>query len=152
MKKNPLLLLLICFCLFLSACGDDDDSPSREEMLMNKQWVVSAFTITTPLTIIDYYNTFQACQKDNFVEFRSGGVLYIDEGATKCNLSTPQNAQGTWALNGDILRVSGVAALGVPVNELDLTIEDISSTKITGEFTQTVSGFQVTGKVSLSTK
>jgi hypothetical protein len=55
-------------------------------------------------------------------------------------------------LNGDILRVSGVAALGVPVNELDLTIEDISSTKITGEFTQTVSGFQVTGKVSLSTK
>jgi hypothetical protein len=154
MKNYPLLLLLFCCSLFFTACSNDDDAtPSQEEMLMNKRWQITALEVTLPIIgSQDLYAGFEECEKDTYVEFKANGVLVVDEGATKCDTSDPQQYPGTWTLEGDVLTIMGAgASFGLPVNDLELTITDLSSTRLDGEFSQTISGFNIDGTVTLET-
>ncbi|MFB9863120.1 hypothetical protein [Rufibacter immobilis] len=135
MKKRYLFPLSLLPALLLASCSDDEDAVSKEELLKNKRWNITALQVTSPSSI-DYYQTFAACQRDNFAQFQEGGVLLMDEGATKCNAPTPQQASGTWSLQGDLLHVEGIEALGIPADKLELTLTDITNTTLTANFTQ----------------
>ncbi|WP_181307249.1 hypothetical protein [Rufibacter sp. XAAS-G3-1] len=150
MKNYPLLLLLFCCALFFNACSDDDDAtPNKEDMLMNKRWQITALDVTLPFVgPQDLYAGFENCEKDSFVEFRGNGVLVVDEGAIKCNSSGPQQVTGSWKLEGDVLTIMGAgASFGLPVNDLEVTITDLSSTRLDGEFSQSI----IDGTVTLET-
>ncbi|WP_210489695.1 lipocalin family protein [Rufibacter aurantiacus] len=153
MKNYPLLLLLFCCTLFFTACSDDDDeAPSKEQMLQDKRWQITALEASTLFGDIDFYADLEDCQKDNYVEFRDNGVLVVNEGATKCDDSDPQEAQGTWSLNGDVLQISGIgASFGLPVNDLELTITELTASSLSADFKQNVSGFDIDGTVTMET-
>ncbi|MBC3540751.1 lipocalin family protein [Rufibacter sediminis] len=154
MKKHPLLLLLFCCTLFFSACSDDDDAtPSKEDMLMNKRWQITALEVALPIIgSQDLYEDFEDCEKDNFIEFRANGVVTVDEGATKCDDSNPQQYPGTWTLEGDVLTIKGAgSSFGLPVNDLKLTITQLSGNSLEGEFSQSISGYEIDGTVTLKT-
>ncbi|RNI23637.1 lipocalin-like domain-containing protein [Rufibacter latericius] len=153
MKNYPLLLLLFCSTLFFSACSSDDDgTPSQDEMLQNKRWQITALDASTPIGNLDLYEDFEDCQKDNFVEFKANGVLVVDEGATKCDSSNPQQTPGTWSLNGNVLTISGIGdAFGLPDDDLEITVTSLTNSRLDGEFTESVSGFSIDGTVTLET-
>ncbi|KAA3440530.1 lipocalin-like domain-containing protein [Rufibacter hautae] len=153
MKNNPFLLLLFCGALFFSACSsDDDDTPSEDEMLQNKRWQITALQASTPFGNLDLYEDFEDCQRDNFVEFKANGVLEVNEGATKCNNSDPQQTQGTWSLSGGVLTISGIGdAYGLPDDDLEITVTSLTSSKLDGEFTESISGISIDGTVTLET-
>ncbi|WP_207433591.1 lipocalin family protein [Sabulibacter ruber] len=151
MKNYSLLLLLFCCTFFLNACSDDDDTPSREEMLMNKRWQITGLTVSTPLGSIDYYEEFEDCMRDNYIEFRSGGILVMNEGPTKCNDSAPQENPGTWSLEGNTLRISGIgAALSLQVDELELQVTELTNTSLAADFETTFSGFTFDGNLEMT--
>ncbi|WP_205501454.1 hypothetical protein [Rufibacter psychrotolerans] len=152
MKNYAFLLLLFCGALLLTGCSDDDDStPSREEMLVNKRWQITGLTISSLLGTIDYYEESEPCMRDNYVEFKPGGVLLMNEGLSKCNASDAQEAEGRWSLNGNVLHLEGVGdPLSLPVDELDLDIKEMSSTEMSAEFETTFSGFNFTGTLDMT--
>ncbi|GAB2527840.1 lipocalin-like domain-containing protein [Rufibacter soli] len=153
MKNSPLLLLLFCATLFTTACSKKDDpDPTKEEMVQNKRWQVTGFTVSNVLIgTVDYYATLGACEKDNFLEFKANNVLIADEGATKCDPSSPQQTQGTWKLEGDVLTLSapGLTAI-VQVKELKLTIKELTATTLTADFNESISGLPVTGTIKMT--
>ncbi|GGK88438.1 hypothetical protein ACD591_19010 [Rufibacter glacialis] len=154
MKNYPLLLLLFCCTLFFTACSsDDDDSPSKEDMLKNKRWQITAASAAVPFFgSVDFYANLKDCQRDNYFEFQANGVLLINEGATKCTALSPQQVQGSWSLNGDIMTIQGLGAtLGLPSDKLEIKLTDLSSTSLTGEFSLDYNGLPVTVKVTMRT-
>ncbi|MEP6749907.1 MAG: hypothetical protein ABJB86_19370, partial [Bacteroidota bacterium] len=36
------------------------------------------------------------CAKDNILQFRTGGIFFLDEGITKCDAGDSQSDQGVW--------------------------------------------------------
>ena len=116
MKNYSALIFLFFLTLVMAGC-DKDDEPTKQERLMAKDWKVTAITASGEVNGIgvnnyDYYNNHLIeCQKDNLFNFNSGGVVVVDEGATKCTPTAQQTSQGTWSLTenttGDILTVGG---------------------------------------------
>ncbi|AKQ47154.1 hypothetical protein TH63_18320 [Rufibacter radiotolerans] len=154
MKNYPLLLLLFCATLFTTACSKDDEdpAPTKEEMVQNKRWQITGFTVSNILIgTIDYYASLESCQKDNYLEFKPGNVLLANEGATKCDPAAPQQTQGTWKIEGDVMTLSapGLTA-GLPVTELKLTIKELTATTLTADFNESISGLPVTGTVKMT--
>ncbi|ALI99097.1 lipocalin family protein [Rufibacter tibetensis] len=152
MKNYPLLLLLFCCALVFNGCSSDDDDPSQEDMLKNKRWQITALDASTPIGDYDFYADMEDCQRDNFVEFEDDEELIIDEGATKCRSSDPQRRNGSWTLKGNILTLRGIGeAYGLPEDDLELTVTELTSTSLTANFSQSVQGFPINGTVTMET-
>jgi hypothetical protein len=111
MKKFNLqfFFLALAFVTLFSACNkDDDETPiSKEDLLTNKKWRTTAFTIDPAIFgISDLYAQYEDCDKDDFMEFKKGGQLVRDEGASRCDSSDPQTLTGTWIFNGDQTKIT----------------------------------------------
>ena len=108
---NKLTLFLLGFVLVLNACKKDDASAADK---LTGQWKLvsstSSFVFNGNTQTLDVYAQLGACQKDNFFEFKTGGVAVTDEGPTKCASGDPQQTTGTWALaqNDTHLIVAGI--------------------------------------------
>lgn len=110
MKKIKLTILLLA--VLFTACSKKDKSPSRNELLTTGTWKITASendddgngTYET-----DNYAGFLDCFKDNFVTFKPGGQLEMDEGPTKCDPLDPQTETDSWNLtnNDNTLVVGG---------------------------------------------
>lgn len=105
MKKLFLLLLTVAS---LSACKkDSENTPSQTDLLTSKKWRVTAFSATyttsgggAPTTnTVDQYAQTPACSKDDFYKFNTDKTLILDEGATKCSISSSQTTAFTWDFN-----------------------------------------------------
>lgn len=117
MKNYSAFICLFFLTLVMAGCDKDKDSePTKQDLLMANQWKLTeakaSATIAGSPFEVDYYNILIACQKDNFLDFNTGGVVVMDEGASKCTPTAPQTTQGTWTLTenattGDVLTVNG---------------------------------------------
>jgi hypothetical protein len=109
-KLNTLLLLFLLTLVFTGCDKDEDKEPTKEQLLMAKNWNPTAIKLSATVggnnLELDYFAQLNACQKDNFLKFDSGGKVILDEGPNKCS-GAPQTVQGTWSLNGDILTIDG---------------------------------------------
>ena len=94
----------------------------------------------------DDYASFEECERDNYKEFRSGGVYVENEGATKCDPADPQESTASWRISGDgkTLTISyfGFISLNYEVveltdNTLRYRVNDLLGTGLTTTTTMT---------------
>ena len=118
MKKFFFAALVLC--LALGACqksGEDDDEqpPTKTEMLTSGSWKITAVdadTLGDGTFEIDVYNLLiEACDKDDFFVFKTNGNLDLDEGPSKCDDTDPQVSTTSWRLleNETKLEIGGDA-------------------------------------------
>ncbi|GEO02788.1 hypothetical protein AAE02nite_04520 [Adhaeribacter aerolatus] len=115
MKNYSALIFLFFLTFVIAGCDKDDDAePTKEEIIMSKNWkVTEAKAVPTGLsTEFNLYGLLVDCQKDNFLDFNTGGVVVVDEGPTKCTPNAPQTVPGTWsfqenATTGDVITING---------------------------------------------
>lgn len=74
--------------------------PSRAELIVNKNWRVTAEVEQFNGTSQDIFATAPACEKDNFIRFGGNSQMVMDEGATKCDPSDPQSTTLNYYFNG----------------------------------------------------
>lgn len=105
MKKYNYLhaVLLVMLAASTFSCKKKKSEPSPQERILGK-WKIVAWTAKVsndPSPPMDVFASLPNCEKDNFFEYRSGGVLIFNEGSTKCNNNDPQEQTTTYTLSAD---------------------------------------------------
>jgi hypothetical protein len=138
MKKRLLsfTLLAALFATVLPGCSkdDDDDTPAetKTELLVKTSW---KFEKAEAPPLGDISSQIDACIKDNLLSFSAAsttatsGAGVVDEGATKCDPSSPQTGSFNWELinNGATLRSSVVL---FPGGSTDFNIVTLNATNL----------------------
>ncbi len=129
MKKLSFLLLLAAS---LGACKkNDDNQPSRTDLLTAKNWRVSAETVTAvynnKTTTTDIYASTKACERDDFTKFNANKTYTDDQGPSKCDPSDPQTDTGNWDFNSDQTKLT----LSDPAQPNQLTSFDVAELSAT---------------------
>lgn len=142
--KNSHYLILLGLALSFASCKKDDD-PTKKEMLVGKNWVMTAATIDPSLpvgggTTNNLYNQLPACVKDDITRLSDDGKATFDEGATKCVVSAPQTTTGTWALSLDEKTVS----ITEDGETTSTTIKSLTSSKFEGTYQDQIDGVTYT--------
>ena len=142
-KVNQLIVLLVALTLMTTGCKKDTEvkPKTREELLMGKSWKITALTVNPAVNgSTDVYANTLACINDNRYEFKTGGVLTIDEGPTKCDPADPQTSQGTWSLNADKTQLTMTIDSDVTV----VTITELTESTLKGQSTQGIYTLSIT--------
>ena len=121
------LILLVCIAISLASCKKDEPAKTKTELITNKNWVQTAATVNPGVPIngtivTDIYAQMNACQRDNILKFGNGNAVTFDEGAMKCNASSPQTTTGTWAFNSTetiVTLTQGTTTIELVVLQLD---------------------------------
>ena len=108
---------------------DDKPAPSKTDLLTDRNWIATAFTVSPGIsfpggiTITDLYAQSRPCDRDDFVRFEKPNVFKNDEGATNCAQSDPQTTTGTWVFNQSqtIVTVTGPGSPAQSYNITELT-------------------------------
>jgi hypothetical protein len=74
--------------------------------------------------------TLSSCETDNTITFKSDKTGIIDEGATKCETTNPQQVPFTWSMNAAETQLTLSAPLFTGVNG-EIRIVEVTSTKLT---------------------
>ncbi len=113
--------------LALGACKKSS-SKSKTELLTQANWKIVAQQEKSSATAAwgaNIYLAAPACEKDNFVTFKTPNVFELNEGATKCFAADPQIETGVWAFaeNETKLNVDGDIATIVQLDEGTLVLQ-----------------------------
>jgi hypothetical protein len=153
MKK--IYLLGIVLAMFVLGNCKKDSNPSKTEMLTGKSWMVTAWTVDPayPIngtTVTNWYAQMDACEKDDIVNFKSGGTYTIEEGATKCYDGDPQVYEtGTWTFNSDETIIVMTPNGDTPVS---CTIVSLSSNTLKISYQETDNYIKYTDTKTLTAK
>jgi len=97
-------IIMIGSLFFQSSCSKDEDSgPSNTELIASAAWKYNNSgadvnndgfidAAVPPGYILD-------CDKDNTLTFKNDGTGTLDEGANKCDPSSPQTSVFTWTFS-----------------------------------------------------
>jgi hypothetical protein len=102
--KFTSIIALACVMAFASCSKDDTTSVSKKDLLTggtSKSWKISAVSVIVAGKAVDITSSVlvDACDKDDFITFKSDGAYLEDEGALKCSASSPQSVTGTFTVN-----------------------------------------------------
>lgn len=98
---------LLILSLFVACNKDTTEEKLRasESSLSTGRWqlqsATSQYTAGGQLFKTDVYANTPACQRDNFLIFKTDKTLTRDEGATKCAPNDPQITEGKWLMQFD---------------------------------------------------
>ncbi|WP_448530035.1 hypothetical protein [Raineya sp.] len=137
MKKSSFLSTLFLALLILggfSACKKKTKDPSPQEKILGK-WRMTAWTLraSNSTTVFDLYAITEPCEKDNYLEYKNGGVIVQNEGATKCSPSDPQEETGSYSLSADgktLTITFGGNTTNFEVLELTTTTKKLKTTEV----------------------
>lgn len=89
--------IVMASAAIFSSCKKDDDK-SRTELITSGPWRLEKAQERINGGAWDDVtaDNFDACDLDNRFTFSSGGVITLDEGATKCDPADPQTQTGAW--------------------------------------------------------
>ena len=125
-KTFTLLCTLLLALVFVgTSCKKDDEKTSKDYLTAHDWKLVS-------IKIGGIASTLDDCDKDDFATFHKDGEYHLDEGATKCDPSDPQETTGTWSISSsttpETLTLSYNDAGTQVTEEYDLT--EISDSKM----------------------
>ncbi|TGE26390.1 lipocalin-like domain-containing protein [Hymenobacter metallicola] len=106
MQRHSLIALSLLLTGALGACKKDK-TETKQDLLVGKNWQVSAATVEytgAQAGKEDTYAAMQACEKDNYLRFNSNKTLEVNEGKNVC-LDSEQMAMGTWDINADQTKI-----------------------------------------------
>jgi len=122
MKKTRLAVTVGLLAALSVSCSKDDnnttpDNPDPQQPAsIIGTWKTVAITSdkdvpsqATGTMTKDIWLEAQSCVKDNTDTYKSGREIVMDEGATKCNPSSPQSQTGTYTHQGSTLTINGAA-------------------------------------------
>jgi hypothetical protein len=157
MMRAVFLSVMMTAVLFLSSCTknkDDDkkDPGTKVTLITASKWKYSDAGLDMNNDGVKESNLppgiLTSCDTDNTITFKSDLSGGIDEGATKCEASSPQTVPFTWSINaaGDALTMSTALFIGLngDIKIIELTASKLTISKVV---TTTVSGFPVTANV-----
>ena len=141
MKRLLLYLLVATAGIASTGCKKDTvtatPAPTKTELLTNKNWVLTAETVSPGINaggtvITDLYGQMPACSKDDFIRFETPNVYKEDEGATKCSSTSPQTTTGTWVFNADqtIITTTSQGSTPQSLNVVELTDSTLKITVV----------------------
>ena len=138
LTRSALLLLLP---VLMFRCSDDDDDQKSPSELILGTWSLTADVINPPIDlgtgpISDFYQFYEACEKDDVFIVKAGNVGEFNEGPTKCDPADDQVIPFTWALqsNNTVLVVDGFS----------FTIVQLDNTTLKISYKETISGTEYT--------
>ncbi|MCB2378694.1 lipocalin family protein [Hymenobacter sp. BT635] len=102
MQRSSLIALSLLLSGALGACKKDK-TETKQDLLVGKDWQVAAATVTyagAQTSTKDAYAEMNACEKDNYLRFKSDKTLEVNEGKNLCP-DSEQMAMGTWDINAD---------------------------------------------------
>jgi hypothetical protein len=143
MKKNVLLNASMSFAtaLFLfalPACQKDDIPLTKTQLITKANWkMVKVEQKDAAGNWVDITNTFDACELDNNLIFKSNLTYESNEGATKCDDVDPQIIEvGTWKFENNETKLSYTengSTVADLVDIVGITAESFVVTKIFSE-------------------
>lgn len=111
MQIKEALVAAVCGIIFLAACHKDKDKNSTTttpktpaEYLTDAKWKMTGYKVfwsdADTTYDEDYYkNETEDCEKDNLEMYLTGGAIVDNEGALKCDASSPQiDTVANWAM------------------------------------------------------
>ena len=120
MKRIPFHIAVFAVCLMLlSACKKDNDAvKTRAELLTSRDWQLykqEYDDLSDAYPIEDEFPSFDACSKDDYLQFLTGGTGFQHEGPTKCDAADPDSYPFYWQLqdNDNKLVISGLNPLTI---------------------------------------
>lgn len=131
------------------------DTPySKYTALTTDKWKITNVYVTasTGDTSIFYYDDLMKdCEKDNFYTFTTAASISVNEGATKCDISAPQDTtDGKWELNSDTTKFSIVDSKILPFSgKVVLSVKTLTKTQLhlTKDTTGAIEGIPFSGTV-----
>ena len=139
MNKLCSYCIVVLLGLLTLGCKKDKEEPSKTELLTNKNWIQTAYTVSPGVvvngaTVTDIYAQSQPCDRDDFIRFETPNVFKSDEGATKCTQTDPQTTTGTWTFNGDntILTVTAQGS----TSPQSLNVQELTDSSLRLSYTQ----------------
>lgn len=135
--------IIFCFILSIAACTNNkDQNPlvSNEQYLVNNNWKLSTVETVPSIPGINPMDFLETCQLDNTFDFSDGGVLIVDEGATKCNENNPQVITGEWSLSQEqtqLQLVYGIITRDFTILEINDAVMKVQTEVIYQGFTVT---------------
>jgi len=140
------LMILVTFIVTISffSCKDDEDSPSKTDLISKNTWKVTAFTVDPAYPIFDenwnitgYSNdvfaTMDDCSKDDTFKFNSDNTLKLDENASKCDPSDPQTSTGTWSFKSN----EAILSFTIDGDTQDFTILELTESVLKLKYSET---------------
>ncbi len=147
MKK---LIQYFTFCIVLVACSKSDDSSTtntpeptpatKTELITAKPWRYTAWIANPPVKdndgklISDVLSSKPACDQDDLLIFNANGNVVFDQGATKCDDSTPQGVTNSWVFRTNKTKLlMGTRLYNIEIltdSELQIVFEDIIGSTI----------------------
>jgi len=140
-KINVAIAVLSVIMISYSCKKDSTSSPSPDvlTLLQNKNWKISAITISPAyFGISDEFNSlYFDCEKDDLYKFQDNGIFVLDDGPLQCDTIYPQQMNGVWNYN------STTKDLHFELTERgilqDIIISKIQATSFTGSSKDTLS-------------
>jgi len=145
MRKTNLLLIITLTLLALSC--KKDENLSKKELLIGKEWIMTAQTVSPAMNIdgtliTGLYAQYDPCDKDDIGKFNSNGSYTLEEGLTKCDVSNPQVYEtGTWTFNSDETIIVMTSSTGTVTNR---KIQELTEIKIIITEEEVVEGIKYT--------
>lgn len=155
--KNYLIVVIALF--IISSCKKDEVVPKTTlELLTNnssKSWKLSDGLIKlsgdSQLSIIGSRPT---CETDNLLVLKSDQTYDVTEGATKCNVSDPNNiiTAANWNITADgkVLTVDRFVFLNFEIKNAKFNIIEIGDKAFSGETDVEFQGQKYTGVVKFA--
>ncbi len=145
-SKHAVLVLLIVSTLAWS-CKKDDNKPDRLDLLVEKNWRLTALTIDPSIDwfgngtlVTNIYAQLNNCDRDDLYIFERNGVYKLDEGPTKCSPNDPQTITGTWTFNPD----KTVITVNITGGSNSYTIKELESKRMVLEYQERFGGVTYT--------
>jgi len=134
--KNPLIFLSMLMLLATVACKKDDNKKNPDEQavqfITSTSWKIDTIGLDTDgNNEIDMELPFalSSCEKDDILTFNTDSTGIYGEGASKCDVSDPDDTPFNWMFksNNTIISIDG------DLNELltgDITVIELSETSL----------------------
>lgn len=135
MKTNFKLSVLVLFIIpfLFTECKKEattTTNKSKTELLCSSKWFTKSAKINPAIviggvSITDIYELYESCGKDDNEKYETNGIGILDEGADKCDPTSPQTSTFTWSFknNETILDYDGEDANIITLNENELYLE-----------------------------
>jgi hypothetical protein len=140
--KHFILFAAMALTISVTGCkGKKTPDPivpakTKTELLTQSSWKLTAVTVNPTYNGFTEYSQMATCDTDNIYIFNTGGVLTLDEGASKCNPGDPQTGTDIWVFKTNETIIT--------IGSLDHTILELTETILKESYVSNSGGVNYT--------
>jgi Lipocalin-like domain len=129
--RVPVRIMTLVILMLLNGCTKED-LMTKEELLTDGKWTIRSYNIIPGLNDPDMLVFYDACERDNFLQFYSNKTGEFNEGATKCDPRDQQSELFTWSLNESETKIT--------IDNREVEIAELSGSRFALSFNRFILG------------